>query len=50
MTNIFKLTGEIFCRANVFVFEVHCHFIKERQSALKILHHITLNMLKIDTF
>ena len=47
MTN--TLTGEIFCRANVFVFEVHCHFIKERPSTLTILHHITLNMWNIDT-
>ena len=44
------LTGEIFCRANVFVFEVHFHFIKERPNTLTILHHITLNMWKIDTF
>ena len=40
MTN--TLTGEIFCEANVFVFDVHCHFIKERSSTLTILHHITL--------
>ena len=48
MTN--TLTGEIFGRANVFVSEVHCHFIKERPSTLTILHHITLNMRKNDTF
>ena len=38
MTN--TLTGEIFCGANVFVFEVRCHFIKERPNTLTILHHI----------
>ena len=47
MTN--TLTG-VCGRASVFVFEEHCHFIKERPSTVTILYHITLNMWQLMHF